>query len=194
MRMLQPRRAAFGVLVACAATGLIAPMQPAYGQVSPVRGAAGTSRTVDDEGLEHCDKPMGAVAVVEPQGNTLGGLSRHGLSSPTPLLRLMIQQSNCFIVVERGVGMRSMMQERDLAATGETRKGANMGGGMMMAADFVLTPSVVFTERDAGGVGGTVGGLLGRKAPVVALAHLRAAPAVLRQHRQDHKAARHKSR
>jgi hypothetical protein len=42
-----------------------------------------------------------------------------------------------------------------------------MGGGQMMAADFVLTPSVVFSENNAGGVGGAVGGLLGRKSPVL---------------------------
>ena len=29
---------------------------------------------------------------------------------------MMIQQSNCFIVVERGAGMQNMMQERQLAA------------------------------------------------------------------------------
>ena len=33
-----------------------------------------------------------------------------------------------------------------------------MGGGQMVAADFVLTPSVVFSEDNAGGVGGAVGG------------------------------------
>ena len=40
-----------------------------------------------------------------------------------------------------------------------------MGGGQMVAADFVLTPAVVFSENNAGGVGGGVGGILGRKAP-----------------------------
>src|SRR5206468_7560127 len=37
----------------------------------------------------------------------------------------------------------------------------------MGTAEFVLTPSVVFSENNAGGMGGAVGGLLGRKAPVV---------------------------
>jgi hypothetical protein len=43
-----------------------------------------------------------------------------------------------------------------------------MGGGQMVAADFVLTPNVVFSENNAGGVGGAVGGLLGPKAAAVA--------------------------
>ena len=43
-----------------------------------------------------------------------------------------------------------------------------MGGGQMVAADFILTPDVVFSENNAGGVGGAVGGLLGGKAAAVA--------------------------
>jgi hypothetical protein len=80
----------------------------------------------------------------------------------------MIQQSNCFIVVERGVGMQNMMQERALANGGEMRQGANMGGGQMVPADFIMTPAVVFAENNAGGIGGAAGGLLGGKFAAVA--------------------------
>jgi hypothetical protein len=84
------------------------------------------------------------------------------------LIRLMIQQSNCFIVVERGAGMLNLMQERQLAASGNARQGSNVGGGQMVAADFVMTPSVVFSENNAGGVGSAVGTIFGGKAAVVA--------------------------
>jgi hypothetical protein len=142
--------------------------QPKQGQGgSAVKGAAGTEGSTGDSGLEHCDKPMGAVAVVEPQSEVITALYRYRLSSPVGLIRMMIQQSNCFIVVERGAGMQNIMQERALAAGGESRQGSNMGGGQMMAADFVLTPSVVFSENNAGGVGGAVGGILGRKSPAL---------------------------
>ena len=36
-----------------------------------------------------------------------------------------------------------------------------MGGGQMVTADYVMTPAVVFSENNAGGVGG---GLAGRRA------------------------------
>jgi hypothetical protein len=134
---------------------------------SVVQGAAGTDGSQGDSGLEHCDKPMGAMAVVEPQNEVLTALLRYNLKSPVGLIRMMIQQSNCFIVVERGAGMQNLMQERALASAGETRQGSNLGGGQMVAADFVMTPAVAFSENNAGGVGGAVGGLLGRKAPVV---------------------------
>jgi hypothetical protein len=142
--------------------------KPKQGQGgSVVQGAAGTEGSVGDKGLQHCDKPMGAVAVVEPQDYVLQALSGYGLRSPVPLIRLMIQQSNCFIVVERGVGMQNVMQERALAASGELRQGSNMGGGQMVTADFVMTPAVAFAENNAGGVGGAVGGLFGRRAAAV---------------------------
>jgi hypothetical protein len=131
-----------------------------------VQGAAGTGGTTGDSGLEHCDKPMGSVAVVEPQNEVLVSLTRYRLSSPVGLIRMMVQQSNCFLVVERGAGMQNIMQERALAAGGQSRQGSNMGGGQMVAADFVMTPSVVFSENNAGGIGG-VAGMLGRRAAVV---------------------------
>jgi hypothetical protein len=144
--------------------------QPKQGQGgSVVKGAAGTEGSVGDKGLQHCEKPMGAMAVVEPQNQMLIALRRYNLSSPVGLLRLMIQQSNCFIVVERGAGMQNLMQERQLAAGGETRQGSNMGGGQMVSADFVMTPSVVFSENNAGGLGAAAAGnIFGSKVGAIA--------------------------
>jgi hypothetical protein len=101
------------------------------------------------------------MAVVEPQSHVIASLARYRLMSPTGLIRLMIQQSNCFVVVERGVGMQNLMQERALAQGGQLRQDSNVGGGQMVAADFVLTPAVVFSEDNAGGVGGALGGVVG---------------------------------
>jgi len=135
---------------------------------SVVQGSAGTRGSNAPEGLQRCDKPMGAVAVVEPQDHILGYLRQYNLQSPVGLIRMMIQQSNCFIVVERGIGMQNAMQERSLANSGELRQNSNVGGGQMVTADFILTPAVVFSEGNAGGVGGAVGGLLGRRVAAVA--------------------------
>jgi curli biogenesis system outer membrane secretion channel CsgG len=104
---------------------------------------------------------MGAVAVVEPQDYVLQALSSYNLQSPVGLIRMMIQQSNCFIVVERGMGMQNVMQERALMNSGQLRQESNIGGGQMVVADFVLTPSVVFSDNNAGGIGGAIGGIFG---------------------------------
>ena len=74
----------------------------------------------------------------------------------------MIQQSNCFIVVERGAaGMRAMSRERELMQSGQMRQGSQMGGGQMVASDYGLSPEIVFNEGNTGGIGGALGGLFG---------------------------------
>ena len=129
-------------------------------------GAAHSARAQDD--IAKCEKPIGTLAVVEPQSSSMSSLSRYALQSPTGLLRMFVQQSNCFVVVDRGVAMENMKQERSLAASGEMQQNENMGQGMMKAADFILTPAITVVNNDAGGMGAAVGGLLSRASPVVA--------------------------
>jgi curli biogenesis system outer membrane secretion channel CsgG len=108
--------------------------------------------------VEKCSKNLGSLAVVEPQSSSLTSLNQYGLRSPLPLLRIYIQQSGCFSVVERGVAMQNLQQERALASQGQLRGGSNVGGAQMVAADFVMTPNVIFAA-DTGGGGGSLGGL-----------------------------------
>lgn len=136
--------------------------------VAPAQTLGGASGPAGDATqVERCDAPKGTIAVVEPQTQMLQSLQTMGLGSPTGMIRLIIQQSNCFQVVERGVGMQNMMQERALAAGGQMQGGQNIGQGQMVAADFVLTPAVVFSNPNAGGIGGGLGGLLGGRAAVI---------------------------
>jgi curli biogenesis system outer membrane secretion channel CsgG len=73
-----------------------------------------------------------------------------------------VQQSNCFVVVERGAaGMNAMTRERALQQSGEMRGGSNFGRGQMVASDYGLSPEIVFSNSDAGGLGGALGGLVG---------------------------------
>lgn len=125
-------------------------------------GAVASGAAQDKDELEKCEKPIGTLAVVEPQHEDILALQRYNLGSPVGLIRMMVQQSKCFLVVERGVAMQNIQQERALARSGEMQQDANMGGGQMKAADFILTPAVVISNPNAGGVGGAVGGLLGR--------------------------------
>ncbi len=69
---------------------------------SEVQGSAGPGGATGADELEKCATPMGAMAVIEPQSHVVAALSRYNLTSPTGIIRMMIQQSNCFIVVERG--------------------------------------------------------------------------------------------
>ena len=76
---------------------------------------------------------------------------------------MMVQDSGCFDVVERGVAMHNIREERSLAEGGELRGESNVGKGQMQAADFVMTPAVQIAANNTGGVGGALaGGLLNR--------------------------------
>lgn len=110
-----------------------------------------------------CDAPLGYVAVVELDGYVLEVLWRYRLRSPGPLLRMVIQQSGCFTVVERGIGVEAVLQERQLAARGQLRSGSAMGEGQLVAADYILTPSVIFSNDDAGGVRAGLGDFVGSR-------------------------------
>src|SRR5437868_15383685 len=76
----------------------------AGGADAPISGgAAGGQAQGGAPSLEKCEKPYGTVAISEPQDFVMQRLAQQKLPSPVPLLRLIIQQSNCFQVVERGV-------------------------------------------------------------------------------------------
>lgn len=110
--------------------------------------------------VEKCSKKFGTLAVHESQTG-YAHLSQYGLGSPAALLRLMIEQSGCFDVVERGVAMQNLQQERALAGADEMRQGSNVGKGQLQAADFVMTPNIQVGASDTGGIGGALFGRLG---------------------------------
>jgi curli biogenesis system outer membrane secretion channel CsgG len=134
------------------------------GAKTPATGAAGGATAENASGqLERCDKPFGTIAVVEDQNaswyHVLSGQYR--LTSTVPVLRLLMQQSNCFIVVDRGRAMSNMQQERALQQSGELRAGSNFGKGQMVSADYSMTPEVLFSERGTGGLGAAAGAIGG---------------------------------
>ena len=127
-----------------------------------VSGSAGGSSTAgENTQLEKCTQTLGTLAIQE---NTHEPwylqLSQYQLGSTVPVLRLMIQQSNCFVIVERGAGMNNMMMERQLEQSGEVRGGSNFQKGQMVAADYTMRPSVQFSGKTGGG-GGFLAGKLG---------------------------------
>jgi curli biogenesis system outer membrane secretion channel CsgG len=116
--------------------------------------------------LERCSETLGTIAVEEDtRAPWYADLQSRRLGPTTPVLRMMIQQSNCFVVVERGRALDNAMRERRLDRTGEMRAGSNVGGGQMVAADYTISPSVQFASRGTEGLNlggfGRVGSVLG---------------------------------
>src|SRR5688572_16594355 len=74
-------------------------------------GSAGGANSQNaNASLEKCDTSLGTLAIVEdtsaPWYRVLTGQMK--LGSTTPVLKLLAQQSNCFVVVERGRAMNNM--------------------------------------------------------------------------------------
>lgn len=126
-------------------------------------GAGGANAQNANSAIEHCSESFGTLALLEDQEEDWYHVIMRDYHLPpvSKLLRLMAQQSNCFVVVERDRrGMNAMMKERELQETGEMRQGSSFGKGQMVAADYTLTPEVIFKSNDSGGMGAAVG-LLG---------------------------------
>ncbi|MDR0576782.1 MAG: peptidoglycan-binding protein [Candidatus Accumulibacter sp.] len=133
-------------------------------------GSAGGSQSQNaNDKLERCDRSLGTIAVVEDTNAPWYGIltGQYRLGSTAPVLKLMIQQSNCFVVVERGRAMDNMMQERSLSQSGELRSRSNFGKGQMVAADYSLSPSITFSNTNAGGAGAAIGGLFGSVGAII---------------------------
>lgn len=134
------------------------------GSKNPIGGsAAGSSTANASKALEHCARPLGTLAVEEDTSERwyLVLTTQYHLPATTPLIRLMIQQSNCFVVVDRGRAMNNMMRERDLRSSGELRGNSNMGKGQIVAADYVVTPTIQFSQNTGGGGLAGLAGLAG---------------------------------
>lgn len=155
-----------GGLTACAG-GVVTP----GGGGNITGGATGGSTSVGaNEGLERCSSPLGTLVVAEDMNSPWYTDYRRatGQTSVEPMLKLIIQQSNCFMVISDSYKVNdTIRRQRDLMDSGELRSNSKMGKGQRKAADYVLETSVAYSES-AGGMGGLVGGLFGSTAAAVA--------------------------
>jgi hypothetical protein len=151
--------ALFG-LVACSSTQL--------GQGgSIVQGSAGETGNAEgaNAALERCNQPLGTVTLDESNVPAHYYATWYGndtnISSTIPMFRLLAAQSGCFTLVERGAAFEVLEKERQLSQSGQLQAGSNIGAGQLAAADYVLRPEIVVSDTDSGGIGSTIGGLVG---------------------------------
>ncbi|MDR0458211.1 MAG: hypothetical protein LBH10_04170 [Burkholderiaceae bacterium] len=149
------------LLAACAGGGIVTP----GGQNAGVSGAAaGGASAGADASLERCPAPLGTIAVDDGRNADWFGPfgSATKVTTIEPLLRLAIQESNCFVITSIG------NQKLDASLTritqlqrnsGEYRAGSKQHKGQRVAADYFLQPSIVINDSPVGGVMGTLGGL-----------------------------------
>jgi hypothetical protein len=139
--------------------------QPGGGHATQAQGAAagGTSSEANSQ-LESCSETLGTISIDEQTnaGWYSAYQSQYKMGSTVPALRLIIQQSNCFVIVDRGRGLAARNREMALMRGEEGRAGSNVGTGQIAAADYTMIPEVILSDRGGTRAGGGLGGLLGR--------------------------------
>ncbi len=153
------------VLSVVAAAAALSLAGPAAAQIKSKAGKEiEKDRAAKTAELPVCAQPLGTMALAEPENLTNRWWTDLGLSSPEALIRVYVQQSKCFRLVNRSNrGMAAMAAERNLAAAGETRRGGSFGKGQMVEADFTIIPDIVSSNGNKGGL--KIGGLLGGFVP-----------------------------
>jgi curli biogenesis system outer membrane secretion channel CsgG len=160
-----PRLATVGSIAMLAASGLsgcLATAPTASGSGSAATGSAGGATTAGaNSTLEKCPATLGTIRIDEQTNAAWYGTyaSRYGTGSTVPALRLLVQQSNCFVIVDRGRGLAAGNAERALIRGDEGRAGSNMGTGQIAAADFTMIPEVIVSDRGGTRGGGGLAGL-----------------------------------
>ncbi|MBK1661704.1 hypothetical protein E2C05_20990 [Paracraurococcus ruber] len=132
-----------------------------------VTGAAGGGASVGaQDSLQRCSEPLGTLAVDDGRQQAWWGPFTQATRVTTiePMVRLVVQQSNCFVITSLGnermedrIGRITQFQRN----SGEFRAGSNQQRGQRVAADYFLEPAILFAGAPTGGIGGGLGGFGG---------------------------------
>ncbi|WP_394788883.1 peptidoglycan-binding protein [Rhodoferax sp.] len=158
---------ALALLAGCETTDM--KMGSADAKTVATGSAGGATSANENSQLEKCPSALGTVSLIENEQAGWYTILRNEYRLPPTanLLRLMIQQSNCFIVVERSAaGMNAMNRERQLQNSGEMRQNSNFGKGQVVSSDYGLSPEVIFNQN-TGGAAASIGGLFGNAGRVL---------------------------
>ena len=130
-------------------------------------GAAGGATSVNaNSTLERCEAPLGTLAVDDGRGKewyaSFGAATK--ITTIEPLIRLAVQQSNCFVITSIG---NNRTESKMSAITdkqrnsGEFRAGSKQQKGQRVAADYYMEPSIIIDNDATGQLAAGVGGLFG---------------------------------
>ncbi len=130
-----------------------------------VSGSAGGGTSVGaDASLERCNETLGTIAVDDGRAADWYGPfgSATGVTSVESLIRLAVQQSNCFVITSIG-NLRTdsrLSRITDLQRnSGEYRAGSKQQKGQRVAADYYLEPQIVISNSPVGQIGAAIGGI-----------------------------------
>lgn len=137
---------------------LAAPVQ-AQRLAKPSSGQKLQQATMTD--VPRCTRKLGTLSIVD--GDDPRGWTQYQLTSPQKLLKVLVQRSGCFNLVDRGSGLQAAERERAIGGNLGLQRGSNVGQGQIKAADYVMVAEVQGANSNVSGsaAGGIVGGLIG---------------------------------
>lgn len=150
-----------------ATTGSASWLSTGSEDATAVSGAAGGATSAGaSSSLERCSEPLGTLAVDDGRGKewyaSFGAATK--VTTIEPLIRLAVQQSNCFVITSIGNNRTeskiSSITDKQ-RNSGEFRAGSKQQKGQRVAADYFMEPSIVIDNSSTGKVAGALGGLLG---------------------------------
>ncbi|AOW11572.1 hypothetical protein LPB72_22825 [Hydrogenophaga crassostreae] len=139
------------------------------GNSTAASGSAGGATSVGaNSSLQRCDAPLGTLAVDDGRDKEWWGSFGRETQVTTiePLIRLAVQQSNCFVITSIGNARTESKisgitdKQRN---SGEFRAGSKQQKGQRVAADYYLEPAVIIDNESTGQLAGALGGLLGSR-------------------------------
>jgi len=156
-------------IVGLLAAASLLPMQAI---AAPKQAGASNGQKLQEQAqndVPHCARKLGTLSIVD--GDDPSGWTQNSLAPPQKLLRVLVQRSGCFNIVDRGSGLNAAQQERAIGGNLGLQRGSNVGQGQIKAADYVLVAEIQGANSNvsgsgvAGGIGaafgGPIGGLLG---------------------------------
>ncbi|MEA1082817.1 MAG: SH3 domain-containing protein [Sphingomonas sp.] len=111
--------------------------------------------------VPHCVRKLGTLSIAD--GDDPHWWTQYNLAPPSKLLKVLVQRSGCFNLVDRGTGLNAAQIERNIGGNLGLQRGANVGQGQIKAADYVMVAEIQGANSNVSGngVAGVAGGLLG---------------------------------
>lgn len=136
--------------------------QPVFAEVKQAKPSnAQKLQQKAQQDVPHCDRKLGTISITD--GDDPYGWRQYSLASPQKLLRVLVQRSGCFNLVDRGAGLNAAQTERGIGSNLGLQRGSNVGQNQIRAADYVLVAEVQAANNNAQGSGaaGAIGGIFG---------------------------------
>lgn len=111
--------------------------------------------------VPRCTRKLGTISIID--GDDPSGWTQFSLAPPQKLIKVFVQRSGCFNLVDRGSGLDAAKAERDIGNSLGLQRRSNVGQNQIKAADYVLVAEVQAANANAQGSGGAalIGGIMG---------------------------------